>query len=614
MKLPRLHLYIFHYHLLSGGVTDVIMGWLRILAEYSQNIFPQYRQIALHVCCGRPDNVANLQKQWQEFRRVRLSAALQQRLADVNFVVDEELDYKADEPCERQDRVENLAAHLLRRYAPEGQEALWWIHNYHIGKNVAYTEALLQIIENHQPPSLRFLLHIHDFPECGRSSRYHALLQAQKQRRTRATKNNEPEAISENTELPKLYPQKENLCYAVINRRDYQILRAAGLQNLFFLPNPLNLAQPETAASFAVGSSRGEEPLRSAFGRAFGLAEKTLALYPVRCIRRKNVLELGLLNLLAGELWNLVCTLPGLSKAEKSYSRLVETLFAEGVLCGLFGVGLRLEQRGWSFEMLCRAADWIVSSSVLEGFGFAYFQPMLWGKFLLARKLDILEGFRACFAPELTCFYDELKIPLHSSAFPLAESYRELRERYCAYFAALPARAGSALQKELAASLPPKPPENLDFAVFPVEMQCRILRHLQQNRQNAPGSDAAFSSRSPFLRECKQANQPLLKELERFQQQLVRLEGAADKCGNRGKNDGDLLQKARRRSRTEIERTFAPQRLAELLQQACNSNAGAKPEKIYAQKPGQSRIVVEAFSRLEYNYALLWEDTDYSGM
>ena len=64
-KFPELHIYIFHYHLLPGGVTDVITGWLRILARYSEKIFPQYRQIALHVCCGRSDNIANLQQQWQ---------------------------------------------------------------------------------------------------------------------------------------------------------------------------------------------------------------------------------------------------------------------------------------------------------------------------------------------------------------------------------------------------------------------------------------------------------------------------------------------------------------------------------------------------------------------
>ena len=147
-KLPKLYIYIFHYHLLPGGVTDVIMGWLRILASHSEKVFPQYRQIMLHICCGRRDNVPNLQQQWQAFCRGHLSGALQQRLAGVDFVVDEELDYKADEPC-KQEHVENLAAHLLRHYALEGRESLWWIHNYHIGKNIAYTEALLQIIENH---------------------------------------------------------------------------------------------------------------------------------------------------------------------------------------------------------------------------------------------------------------------------------------------------------------------------------------------------------------------------------------------------------------------------------------------------------------------------------
>ena len=585
-KLPQLNIYIFHYHLLPGGVTDVIMGWLRILARYVDKIFPQYRQIALHVCCGRPDNIANLQKQWQIF----VKNYPQQQLATLDFIVDPELDYKTDEQAECA-QVKNLATHLLRRYAADEQEILWWIHNYHIGKNIVYTEALLQIIENHQPASLRFLLHIHDFPECGRFASYNALLHAQNLRNF--SKNTGRDLAHK--KIVWLYPQTENLCYAVINQRDYHILRAAGCKNLFFLPNPLELAQPEKAAPFV--ANKGEERLRQAFARDFGLADKTLALYPVRCIRRKNVLELGLLNLLAGEPWNLVCTLPGLSAPEKAYSGLVETLFAEGVLCGIFGVGLKLEERGWSFDMLCRASDLIVSSSVLEGFGFAYFQPMLWGKFLLARKLDVLEGFRACFAPELTHFYCELKIPLHSSAFPLTESYRELRERYLVYFTALPAWTGNTLQQQLTASLPPQPPENLDFALFPVETQCRILRYLHNAKY--PRHYASFDDSGSFLAECQQSNQKLLKELERLKEERD--------------EKSELLEQARRRSRTEIERTFAPERLAELLQRACNPT---NDERVCAETEVIERSckILEAFSRLEYNYALLWEDADYSGM
>ena len=443
---------------------------------------------------------------------------------------------------------------------------------------------------------LRFLLHIHDFPECGRFARYNGLLQAQNRRYSPIKTGT---TLEENPDVVRLYPQKENLCYAAINQRDYHILQAAGCrESVFFAESARIGASLQARASFVGIKSEDAVPLRRNFGESFGLAypNKRLALYPVRCIRRKNVLELGLLNLLAGEPWNLICTLPGLSAPEKAYSQLVETLFAEGVLCGLFGVGLQLEERGWSFGMLCRAADLIVSSSVLEGFGFAYFQPMLWGKFLLARKLDVLEGFRNCFTPELAHFYHELKIPLHSGVFPLKENYKELRERYLVYFSALPAWAGKNLQQQLAASLPKQPPESLDFALFPVEMQCQILRYLR-NAEHA--SHFIVSDSGSFLAECQQANQKLLKELERFEEKMD--------------EKSEFLEQGRRRSRTEIERTFAPERLAELLQQACNPDDS---EKVYTNTDvsERSRKVLEAFSRLEYNYALLWEDENYSGM
>ena len=366
----RLQLCIFHYHLKPGGVTDVIMAWVRLLARYSQEIFPQYPEFVLRICCGSAENVAQLRS--QDFG-----------LLAVDFVVDSRLSYNNQDILsfgkDYPKHIEQMATHLLIQYNAKGWDNLWWVHNYHLGKNVHYTQALLQIIQELKPSNLSFLLHIHDFPECGRFALYQKLLQSQRSLPSQCS-----------AEVALLYPVAPNVVYSTINKRDFQILRDAGLaeQRLFLLPNPIQFDDfDDIAKSYSSAS------LLTQFNQDFGLPDAPLALYPVRCIRRKNVLELAFLNLLTTRPWNLVCTLPGISETERLYSQQVEELYQMGVIQGACHVGLELEAKGWSFAMLCHAATVIVSSSVMEGFGFTYFNPVHWGKALVARYLDFSARF-----------------------------------------------------------------------------------------------------------------------------------------------------------------------------------------------------------------------------
>jgi hypothetical protein len=150
--------------------------------------------------------------------------------------------------------------------------------------------------------------------------------------------------------------------------------------------------------------------------RALGLpaGRRPLLLYPVRSIRRKNILEAALLCRLAGA--DLAVTLPGVSAAERGYSRRVERAFARGWAPGVFGAGPRLEAQGLRPEDLFRASELVLSSSVQEGFGYLFLQSLVWGKPLLARDLDVLDGMRALFEGRPAAFYREVRVPLGAMA------------------------------------------------------------------------------------------------------------------------------------------------------------------------------------------------------
>ncbi len=572
----RLQLCVFHYHLKPGGVTDVIMGWIRVLARYSAEIFPQYRELVVRVCCGSAENVAQLQS--EDFGLLTVDFAIDSRLGYDNQDI---LSFGKDYPK----HIEQVATHLLEHYNAKGWDNLWWLHNYHLGKNVDYTQALLQIVQQLKPANLSFLLHIHDFPECGRLALYQKLLQSQCSLYSQCS-----------AEVALLYPIAPNVCYSTINKRDLQILRDAGLpeQKLFFLPNPVIF---DDLTKFPVDSAS----LRMQFNQNFCLPDAPLALYPVRCIRRKNILELALLNVLTKKPWNLVCTLPGVSESEQLYSKQVENLYQNGVIQGACHVGLQLEQKGWSFAMLCHAADIIVSSSVMEGFGFTYFNSMYWGKTLFARYLDVLQGFEHCFEPALSLFYRQLKIPLYKlngRVDPiLAELYFELQQKYSNYMLGLPAFVGRELQREFSKLLKPSGeqlPEYLDFALFNLAQQKKLLWRLHHHKNDTEDC---------FLLACRQANSNLLQGFESF---LFYSENLL-----KNPSENKVQQNRKDLVRKDLATEFAPQRLAKIFKQAsmaCLSDRFVLEPKCAVDLAAISYNVLRSFSKWQYHYAILLDD------
>lgn len=352
--------------MLPGGVTSVIRDGLRAIIRHRPGLLRSIRVMA-----GRPEGMD------------ALLASLRQAVADaradtvVRATVDARLDY-GHRPA--------AGAGEWRFAEIGGPDAVWWIHNHHVGKNLPFTRALLRGAAR---GGARLLLQIHDFPECGRIDGYAAV---------RAAVDGD------------LYPFGPHLRYAVINRRDHAALATAGVPGAY-----LHLLWNPVAPSPI-------EPGRERLGRLMPGGGR-LWLYPVRIRRRKNVLEAGLLARMAGGA-AVGVTLPASSAAEAAYHRQACALFRDGTLPGRIGFGGQPRFRSRSLAELAAGADAIVSSSIEEGFGYQYLHARQWGLPLIARDVDAIDGFRDLLPEPSTLLYDRLDCPL-----PPAER-RHLTARY----------------------------------------------------------------------------------------------------------------------------------------------------------------------------------------
>lgn len=389
---------IFHYHLLTGGISQVIKSSLSALL--SSETDPPVSKIQL--VCGSEENTEAVAG---EIKAAAAQAGREEPEVELHIIP--ELRYFSQ--LGELPKPEELEELLLRRFGG----GIWWVHNYHIGKNPLFTKALLRIAEKN--PEQRMVLHIHDFPESGRFGNLELLYSY----------------ISSD-----LYPLGPHIRYAVINGRDYSLLLEAGIPEgrLFLLDNPVapygkpgtREEEEETEIDKEAGSPAGiVRDFCSSYSSWWDEGGK-LALYPVRSIKRKNVLEAGFLVRLLQRPVNLLVTLPGVSAQQQEYSNFVGGCFEEGLIPGAWQIGTQLDEIGLTFPQLIEASDIVVSSSIQEGFGYLFLNSLGWKKPLLSRDLDILDGMRYIFEGYPAQFYSSLLVPLTASGREkLLQQYRE---------------------------------------------------------------------------------------------------------------------------------------------------------------------------------------------
>ena len=389
---------LVHYHLRRGGVTSVILNQARSLAKAGTELLIIAGEAAPETT-GFPCALA------------------------------EDLAYdqpgRVFSPAELAEGAERLAAGILR-----AMEARWGtggacggadivhVHNPLIQKNSLLIPALKLLAAQ----GIRLFLQNHDLAEDFR-----------------------PDVYTGSVEYP------ADCHYGVINSRDYDFLRRAGLDSggLHLIPNE-------------VASVRATPGL-----------ERKRYLYPVRAIRRKNIGEALFLSLFIPKGRTVAITLPPSEKDAAGYGRWT-ALAAELDLPVEFELGLKQ-----SLADLLGSAVCALSTSVKEGFGFSFLEPWTAGRGLFGRRVDYV---CADFERAGVCFdglYPSLEIPLDDIPAPDITRKMESATRriYESFGLATPERLTRALAEDLANR------QSIDCGRLDEELQERIIRACHGDRR-----------------------------------------------------------------------------------------------------------------------------------
>ena len=460
-------LLIFHYHFLPGGVTDVVTSSAVAFLNYSMYIS------TIKIICGRKDNLDKILRKIKE-------AIPDEKKERISIDVLPSIDYFDN--IDGGTNSEIIRKELINRYS--SGDSLWWIHNYQLGKNPYFTKALIDISKN---TDQKIIYHIHDFPECSRYKLLDSLNHIVK---------------------GDLYPQKDNIRYVVINKRDQNYLLNAGMQKeiVYLLENPINIVQFNTINHNTVLKKLSERAEKN-----FPQWQKNekYMIYPVRAIRRKNVAEAALLSSLSGK--NIILTLPGVSKREINYSNKCREIFTGSLAPGMFGIGLEIEDLGISFDQLVSASSLIISSSVQEGFGYLFLNSMNWGKPLIARDLDILSDFKDSFREYPSHFYNKLHIILEEKdKIELQDLYSQKLERIKKY---LGKKTSKQLKKSFFNIINA---DSIDYSFLTLEIQIKILRKIKNDNKYRDKcmhmNSTIIEHINSFIEEEPEANHKILEE------------------------------------------------------------------------------------------------------
>ncbi|MCL2293336.1 MAG: hypothetical protein FWC36_00485 [Spirochaetes bacterium] len=385
--MKKVKIALFHYNFLPGGVTTVAANAVNAIVKYAfLNSFVVEEIVFVSGRKERPENVV-------------------QADSVIRYDFDNAIDFLPDSRYNKED-VEEKIALLLKKY----DGFIWWVHNYHLGKNPVFTRVVVEYLQknNHQ----NAILQIHDFPECTRPDNYRSFA-GKKQI---------------------IYPIESNVRYVVINARDERYLKEAGIPGnlVWLLYDPVvglskkeiiqsaakdMLMQPDAyagAGADPLAKKIYKEKLAEQFKDFFPALDSEIpfALYPVRTIRRKNILEAALLAKVTGQGFNLIVTLPGISSQEKKYSNTVRECFERGYIPGIWASGSNICGKAVPLENVINASDFVISSSIMEGFGYHMIDSLMWNKPVITKYLDIQDGFGDLFKNSASFFYDFVVVPV----------------------------------------------------------------------------------------------------------------------------------------------------------------------------------------------------------
>jgi hypothetical protein len=361
-----LNIVILHCHFERGGVTSVVENHVRALRD-----------------CDRVEQIVLVSGKRAGGLSSDTTSAVK-RISAAHFDYDAE-NHTADS---LPDRVSQIAQNLEQQLAGVGitrdNSVLHW-HNHGLGKNSAAPATIRHLAES----GWRILLQIHDFAEDNRPENYQRLIVA-----SGATNKAEIDRY--------LYPVAPQIRYATLTQADAAVLTRLGI------PTRQTDCLPNSVVPAAGGQTDKRESLAKIV-KAMNLPEDaSWCLYPVRGIRRKNVGEfLMLCRWLKPNQFGGLTLCPATPIERRSYERWRE-LAGEVAPKALFDAG---QDPNVSFNDNISASEFIVSTSVAEGFGMAYLEPWLAHREVIARRLPTVTDDFEQSGVKLPKLYDGITIP-----------------------------------------------------------------------------------------------------------------------------------------------------------------------------------------------------------
>jgi glycosyltransferase involved in cell wall biosynthesis len=275
------------------------------------------------------------------------------------------------------------------------------------------------------------------------------------------------------------WPYPGSCDYATINSRDRDNLVAAGLdpRHVHLLPNPVS--DPDDF------SPRLD-------GRAEVAGGRRTALYPVRAIRRKNIGEALLLSRFLPPGAELAVTLPPTSPEDFGRYLAWKAFATEGSWQVRFEAG-----KDSQLPELFEGSFAAVTTSVKEGFGYSYLDPLMRGLPVLGREIPHVVRDFAEEGVALAGLYGELRVPVQAlEAEALRGAVRSRLGRFRKAFRPAFGQDGKPRLASLLEGLCRRfEGETVDFGALDEGLQASILGRLGRDR----GLTAELLGLSPFL-------------------------------------------------------------------------------------------------------------------
>ncbi len=361
-----------------------------------------------------------------------------------------------------------LREHLADLGCSPANTLLHW-HNHSLGKNTAAPAAIRCLAADRW----RLLLQIHDFAEDNRPENYGGLIHAT--------------GASEPPELDRfLYPVAAQIHYATLTRGDASVLTRLGVPppRLHWLPNSV-AKLGEAAGSCGNGTPHRDQAL-SQVRRCFDLpATARWCLYPVRGIRRKNVGEFLLLcRWLPADMFGGLTLRPTTPVEAASYRRWKQVAGAVAPRT-IFDAAHHPEI---SYPLNLAASEFVISTSVAEGFGMAFLEPWLAGRGVIARRIPSATDDFADAGLRFDSLYRQIPVPGSNEWLRAARDDSARANR--AAFSGLPEAFRPAMPSRMDTSS-----DSIDFAQLTPERQVDVLECLARD----PGFEAETKQRSASL-------------------------------------------------------------------------------------------------------------------